>query len=370
MPLLRKLLHSSSARESLAWWREVFGQDFPAIHRFLEPCTGVSASTYPCPDDSAVSFHVRESAEGYRAFPTDECADDYDDLELGWKDVQAWEFNTTTFCEGLQVVLHLNDSTSAGCQGLSHVGSCTRSGTLRQVYTCLHSSESEILNSIVSLPNDSNIGCIIMGEPHPAVDAVLKSRNIGCTALSESFSINGDGLQGSCTRSCTRCAQSDLSNLELKSHIDTRFDTLGVEFADLKEENDRLKQNLASTITSIAGSVEPEYFLWIFTVLGAGSVSGASKLLDIPNSSFTAKLKQYAAKGGVYATLFSMIKARKGAGVKSIVGFDDTFVAHQPDTELGVEHIKDLLDGLESLNADNWIGVRDELIELVKEELL
>ncbi len=59
--------------------------------------------------------------------------------------------------------------------------------------------------------------------------------------------------------------------------------------------------------------------------MGAGSVSGAAKLLGIPNSTFIKKLKRYAAKGGVYATLFAMIKARRGASAKSVESFSEEF---------------------------------------------
>ncbi len=162
----------------------------------------------------------------------------------------------------------------------------------------------------------------------------------------------------------------DLTNLELKTHLDYRLDTIGHEFSSLNEENTDLKQDLAQSLSNIAERVEPEYFQWIFTIMGAGSVSGAAKLLGIPNSTFIKKLKRYAAKGGVYATLFAMIKARRGASAKSVESFSEEFAEHQPELFSDSNHIGDLLNGLENLNGDNWPGVRDELIELVREEFV
>jgi len=85
----RKLLSCKEAHQPLAWWKQAFGREFPTVRPFLIACTGKRASFYPCPDDPAVCLEVRESGKAYRAIPTGTEADDYDDLELCWEDVQA-----------------------------------------------------------------------------------------------------------------------------------------------------------------------------------------------------------------------------------------------------------------------------------------
>jgi hypothetical protein len=89
----KKLRSCQNVSQPLAWWEQVFGRDFPTVHPFLEPCIGQRANEYPCPDDSAVSMEVREFGEAYRAVPTGEFADDFDDIELLWEDVQAYRID-------------------------------------------------------------------------------------------------------------------------------------------------------------------------------------------------------------------------------------------------------------------------------------
>jgi hypothetical protein len=104
-----KLLKCQNTSQSLAWWKQVFGRDFPAVHPFLEPCIGQRASVYPCPDDPAVSMEVRESGTAYRAVPTGEFADDFDDVELCWEEVQAYRLDRSA-CEAKGILTDDNET--------------------------------------------------------------------------------------------------------------------------------------------------------------------------------------------------------------------------------------------------------------------
>jgi hypothetical protein len=65
-----------------------------------------------------------------------------------------------------------------------------------------------------------------------------------------------------------------------------------------------------------------------------------------------------------------MTKVRRASGAESVESFSEEFAEHQPEHFGDPDHISDLLSGLENLNADNWPAIRDELVELVREELL
>ena len=157
---------------------------------------------------------------------------------------------------------------------------------------------------------------------------------------------------------------------DLRAHIDHRLDNVGHKFADMEAENDRLKGELSKVIAHIASQVDSEYFRWIYTVLALGSISKASVALKIPNSTFSKSLKDGAGRGTMYRTLYSMIARRKGCGRKSVEGYNPEFAEHQGTSYDDPDVIKDLLSGLETLNAKNWPKVRDELIELVQAELM
>jgi hypothetical protein len=155
------------------------------------------------------------------------------------------------------------------------------------------------------------------------------------------------------------------------AHLDPRFDTLGRKFVDMQRENDALKQDLAQVLANLARRVEPEFFQWIFVILGCGSVSEAARRLDIPGSTFADRLNKYVAQGGVYKTLYSMVGVRNaGVGRGRIERFNEMFGKHQGVQAVAEPDVlRELLDGLEGLNGANWKGVREELIGLVKSEI-
>jgi len=154
------------------------------------------------------------------------------------------------------------------------------------------------------------------------------------------------------------------------THTDQRFDTLGHEFSDMQRENDVLKQDLAQALANLARQVEPEFFQWIFVILGTGSVNAAAHVLKIPSSTFDKHLKAYVARGGLYETLYKMVAVwKKGGGRIQIEQFNETFGKHQGVQAVAEPDVlRDLLDGLEAQNGANWKAVRDELIGIVKDE--
>ena len=163
----------------------------------------------------------------------------------------------------------------------------------------------------------------------------------------------------------------DISNRALQEHIDQRFDTIGHDFADTKAENEALKQDLAQVLSNAAQKVDSKFFQWIFVILAKGSVSAAAKTLKIPNSTFSTKLKDYAKRGGPYQTLYDMLAVRRKMGTRSVEPFNEGFLGHQPENAYVKENlIRELLDGLESVNASNWMTVLPELIDLVKKDLM
>jgi len=165
--------------------------------------------------------------------------------------------------------------------------------------------------------------------------------------------------------------KADISNAELKSHLDKRLDSVGREFSDLQNENDGLKHDLAQVMSNMARKVDPLFFQWIFVILGTGSVDAAAKELNVPGATFAERLQKFVARGGEYKKLYSMVGIRKkGTGRRRMVGFNEVLAQHQGDLALAEPNVlRELLDGLEELDAANWRKMRAELIEIVRSEL-
>jgi len=357
-----------SANESLAWWRGRLGDGFEAVRPYLVPCTGVRATGYLCPT-TGLRLQVREKRDGYVAFPTGENAEDADDIDLVWDDVQAWRLDVAALGRGISDALGFEAAPQVlGDDG--RIGVCRLQGFRRSVHLILAGDGTEAILACRNLGANQGTGCVVSPERHAGVAELLGARYVAHLVMPECLAIEGDKIVGNCQRICDSVAR-DMTNLELKEHLDGRIDTVGREFADIERENEQLKQNLAAVLASIARQVEPEFFQWIFVILGTGSVSAAARELEMANSTFDERLKKYVKRGGLYATLFAMVGVRrKGMGEKRVERFNELFGEHQgPEVAAEADVLHALLDGLEDLSASNWEGMRNELIEVVKEAL-
>jgi hypothetical protein len=364
MPVpFRRLLNCQDAREPLAGWEQAFGQDFASVRPFLSPCTGQRTSVYPCPDDPAVRLTVQECHGEYCAFSTGELTGYYDDLVLKWEEVQVHRFDPQAFIDFIRGCFGMQAGSFQSLEKLHCIGVCAASGSARSVYASFATGEAQALSEVSALSDSEIAGCIFFPQRYPAVESFLRCRGISSVFLDEACSSNPPG----CPQSC-RQLQEDISNREMKQHLDTRFDTFGHEYTRLKAENEQLKGQLAQVIANIARQVDSEYFKWIYMILASGSVSKAAAALKIPNSSFAKRLKTCAARGGLYRMLFDLTAVRKGCGIKSIEGYNPEFAGHQAAALQTTDAVQELLDGLEALNAANWQKLRDELIELVRSD--
>jgi hypothetical protein len=122
---------------------------------------------------------------------------------------------------------------------------------------------------------------------------------------------------------------------------------------------------------AIGKKVEPKFFHWIVTILGAGSTNAASKLLGIPNSTLAEGMKKFEEKGGLYRTLAAMVRARQQSiGKKSIERFNEEFIDHQRargDFQSDPDLLQTVLEGLEQMDASNWKSVQKELLKMLLE---
>ncbi len=216
---VRKLLSCKDSIETLAWWEMVFGRNFPSVRRFLTPCTGKRADFYPCPDDSVVQLTIRESGEKYRAVPTGEHAEDFDAQELEWADVQAYTLDPQVLIAFIRNGFGVKAVNFQSLEKLECLGSCSRSK--RSVYACFAVNEADALSAVSSLSSAQTAGCIFFSERFSAVESLLHSRGIASVFLSEICIAD----QSACPAVC-RKLERNISNTELKEHLDVRFDTI------------------------------------------------------------------------------------------------------------------------------------------------
>ncbi len=319
---------------------------------------------------------VRECPAGFVAFASGDDADYLEDRYLSWDDVQAWRMDWEALSGMVRDALGLDSAGETGSlspNGTVAVGFCRRggNGARKPVLMCLPQRASEAVNAARGVSAIDGGGCMLMANEYAGVRETLAARGMAEVLMVDCLRLEDGRFCGDCGMACVAVAR-DMRVDELRDHLDGRLNTLGMDYASVREENERLKRDLAAVLSSMAHRVEPEYFLWIFTILGTGSVSAAARTLKVNNSTFDSRLKKYTARGGVYKILYSMTAVRrKGVGTGTVERFNEMFAKHQ--VPAGVDEadtIRELLNGLEDMNDCNWDGMRDELIEIAKEAIM
>lgn len=97
----------------------------------------------------------------------------------------------------------------------------------------------------------------------------------------------------------------------------------------LKQENDLLKESLAEHLSKVGNEVEPEFFFWIMTILGAGSVHKAAQMLGMANSTLRDKLKLYSKRSPRHQLLLKLTEiSRTQLKGSTMERFNDAFIKH------------------------------------------
>lgn len=353
-------------KEPLGTWRHLLGDVFGFAQPHLVPCAGEHARNIVCPETGHI-LAVRQVKERRVAYPAEDFEADAEEVrELRDEDVQVWQIDRDSVITALRGTLGIATTQAWHADGCSLVGTCRRCGGGRTAYVSWARDGEQALTHVERVAGHSRRGgCMLVPQRYRGVGDALGRAGFAEVSLAEAFSIVEDRLTGDCDRACEDIDR-DLPVRGLKEHLDGRLDTLGHEYADLKRENQELKQNLAQVLSNLAQRVDPEFFRAVFAVLGTGSVSKAAKTMGIPNSTLDGQLRAFARRGGLYRTLYDSFAVRRKLGVRRVERFNDLFGGHQPSELSDADLLGELLDGLEALSEDNWQAVRDELITLVR----
>jgi hypothetical protein len=369
LPFWTTIAYSKDRKDPIAGWKEFFGGRFEAIRPFLVPCPGEYARRYPHPDYGMLC--VRRIEDSWVAYtdPDLECYGE--DVELSEADVLLYRLDVAGFQERLRSALGIDGPSSAVGPDLVCLGTCTRGPKRRRVYWVQSREDAAAMAGAHEVITRSDAeGCAVVTSLGEAVDRMLGAAGVSGVDLNERITPTPGGFEGGCGIACRHLTPRDLPVRDLKDHLDTRLDTLAERVVALNQENETLKQNLARVLTEFARRVDPEFLALVFVILAAGSMRAAAKALKLPKSTLDDRLKQYVGRGGVYQLLFSTLDLRrKGLGQEPIESFNDLFIRHQPQGAApGPDLWRELLDGLQALNGDNWQQIRAELVDLLQTE--
>lgn len=368
LPFWNKLAMLRDQKDTLSAWEFFFGDKFEAMRPLLLSCPGEYARRYLHLELGMLILRRYENR--WIAYRDPEYSDEDDDTELTEADVLLYRIDLDAFQDRLRVALGIDGPASSVVPGIECLGTCTQGPRRRRVFWVQSPDDNATLAQGQEVLSRSNgDGCALVTSLSEKVDRMLTAAGVAGVGLNERIQPAANGFTGGCGIACRHLVPKDISVKELKGHMDTRLDTLGVEVFAMKQENETLKQNLARVLTEFARRVDPEFLALVFVILAAGSMRGAATALKMPRSTLERRLQHFADRGGVYALLHSTLEIRrKGMGNAPIERFNEVYLDHQQHAEaFGPDLWKDVLEGLEALNSNNWESVRDELMEILKQ---
>lgn len=369
LPFWNTLAIIKDRKDTLSAWQFFFRDHFEAMRPLLLPCPGEYARSYLHPERGMLC--LRRFEDRWAAFSDPEFCDDDEDTELTEADVLLYRLDLGALRDRLRAALGIDGPSSSVVPGIECLGTCTQGPKRRRVFWVQASDDAAaIVQGQAVIARVGTEGCAVVTSLGEAVDQMLAAAGVSGVGLNERVTPTPGGFAGGCGIVCRHLAPRDLPVLELKDHLDTRLDTLAERVVALNQENETLKQNLARVLAEFARRVDPTFLAWVFVILAAGSMRGAAKTLKMSKSALDRRLRQFAERGGVYAMLYSTLEIRrKGVGQEPIQKFNELFIEHQPQTEPpGPDLWREVMEGLEALNPENWRQVRDELLEVLRQE--
>jgi hypothetical protein len=158
---------------------------------------------------------------------------------------------------------------------------------------------------------------------------------------------------------------------------------------ELRKENSELRRWQSEGLFKFALRVEAQDFQAFAAVMALGNRKAAAEFLGVPLRSFYDRIDRWPGRGGDYARMFRIVEWRKATDRKVMVGLEESVAfgvaaggAENPATVAAVlstlrdrdgagqqEVLRQVLEALQAQNGANWVGVRDELLEMLREEV-
>ena len=157
----------------------------------------------------------------------------------------------------------------------------------------------------------------------------------------------------------------------------------------LAVENDELRQLKAGGAFEFAVRVGPADFQAFATIMALGNRKAAAEFLKVPHRSFYDRVDKWSARGKDYVRMARWIEWRKASSRKIKLRLEDSVqsgepndMPENPETVADVlatisaadnrdypKLLADVMQTLKTQNPKNWAEVRDELVDLLKEEV-
>ena len=381
-------------------WESELGHETERAVPLVRPANGL-AKTYPCtnPLGCECPHRVEELAPGrWLAVcgPDDGCLP----IPLKREDLVVYGVDTGVLCGGI-----------ARCLGLGPCGGRMVAGARAELAGTHGPARSGVY---LMFPGDGSrmtreVERLFCAQPDPFV--LLTPTGIHCTAdvesalrrqacmhiaLSEAVVLRPDGslapsaaAAGLLAEFVRRCGEGR-GLAKAVERIDRNMDAVARGDYELRKENEELRQLNKDGYFNFAVRVKGEDFLAFAVIMALGNRKAAAEHLKIPHRTLYNRVEQWTGRGKDYQLMLRYMGWRKRSARHLKVELNPSLQSgdagdrpENPETMADVlteiaaadnrdypAMFADVLQALERQNAGNWMKVRQELVEMIKEDVM
>lgn len=151
-------------------------------------------------------------------------------------------------------------------------------------------------------------------------------------------------------------------------NIESKLDAVIDRGFDLTQQVDRLQEMQAKGLYNFLQKSDPESLRYFLAILSEGDIAKASRAIDIPDRTLRDRVNSWKDKEPHFQAMLDLVRWRKKVGGSVHVTFDDA-VNYGQHSESAPDLLHEILQGLRDQNKDNWESIRDELTEILEEEV-
>ena len=135
---------------------------------------------------------------------------------------------------------------------------------------------------------------------------------------------------------------------------------------ELRSAKQRLEKMLADGVFAFTRKVDATSFKVLCTILAEGDIAKASRGLGIPEDTLRAVVRRWEGKGKEYRNMADLVRWRKNVGRCEQLPLNEAIQHERAETVDYPGLLSDVLDGLLSMNEENWDERCEELAELLR----
>ena len=359
-------------------WERTFSASVDLIKPFLK-LTGQAQEYIACPGSSncGCAHYVSETVRG-ELVATCQCSgeDDWDceTYQLEPEDVLVHGLDWHLFGDEIRKALGFAQPAGAAyvSRDLREIG--TYAAVAAPVYLCL-AGERALLRELAKLQGLREGPFLVLTATGSTwseeVEAIARPHGGWHISLSSVLAPEGRGfrvvgaLQPMLGEFAKRLGSLRRAGETLVS-IHREIAAVRQDYTELRTAKQRLEKMLAEGMFAFTRKIDAASFKVFCAILADGNVAKASRTLATSEDSIRGLVRRWANRGKEYETMVELVRWRKKVGGREKVPLNDAILHERAHAVNYPGLLSDVLDGLLSMNEENWDERCQELADLLR----